>query len=43
MVDELKLTQEFIAEMLGTRRSGVSEAAMMLIDADGPWNVVMEP
>src|SRR5882762_6454409 len=28
--DELKLTQEFIAEMLGTRRSGVSEAAMML-------------
>jgi CRP-like cAMP-binding protein len=28
--DELKLTQEFIAEMLGSRRSGVSEAAMML-------------
>jgi CRP-like cAMP-binding protein len=28
--DELKLTQEFIAEMLGTRRSGVSEAATML-------------
>lgn len=28
--DELKLTQEFIAEMLGTRRSGVSEAAMIL-------------
>ena len=28
--DELRLTQEFIAEMLGTRRSGVSEAAMML-------------
>jgi len=28
--DELKLTQEFIAEMLGTRRSGVSEAAMLL-------------
>lgn len=31
--DELKLTQEFIAEMLGTRRSGVSEAAMMLQEA----------
>jgi CRP-like cAMP-binding protein len=28
--NELKLTQEFIAEMLGTRRSGVSEAAMLL-------------
>jgi CRP-like cAMP-binding protein len=28
--DELRLTQEFIAEMLGTRRSGVSEAATML-------------
>jgi CRP-like cAMP-binding protein len=28
--DELKLTQEFIAEMLGTRRSGVSEAAVIL-------------
>jgi hypothetical protein len=33
VVDELKLTQEFIAEMLGTRRSGVSEAAMMLQEA----------
>jgi CRP-like cAMP-binding protein len=30
--DELKLTQEFIAEMLGTRRSGVSEAAVILQD-----------
>jgi len=28
--DELKLTQEFIAEMLGTRRAGVSEAASIL-------------
>jgi CRP-like cAMP-binding protein len=28
--DELRLTQEFIAEMLGTRRAGVSEAATML-------------
>lgn len=28
--DELKLTQEFIAEMLGTRRSGVGEAAVIL-------------
>ena len=28
--DELKLTQEFIAQMLGTRRSGVSEAAILL-------------
>ncbi len=28
--DELDLTQEFIAEMLGTRRAGVSEAATML-------------
>jgi CRP-like cAMP-binding protein len=28
--DELKLTQEFIAEMLGTRRAGVSEAAGIL-------------
>jgi CRP-like cAMP-binding protein len=28
--DELKLTQEFIAEMLGTRRSGVSESAVIL-------------
>ncbi len=28
--NELRLTQEFIAEMLGTRRSGVSEAAMLL-------------
>jgi CRP-like cAMP-binding protein len=28
--DELILTQEFIAEMLGTRRAGVSEAATML-------------
>jgi len=32
--DELKLTQEFIAEMLGSRRSGVSEAAMMLQGAE---------
>lgn len=31
--DELKLTQEFIAEMLGTRRSGVSEASIMLQEA----------
>lgn len=31
--DELKLTQEFIAEMLGTRRSGVSEAAVILQEA----------
>jgi CRP-like cAMP-binding protein len=28
--DELGLTQEFIAQMLGTRRSGVSEAAILL-------------
>lgn len=28
--DELKMTQEFIAEMLGTRRAGVSEAASIL-------------
>ena len=28
--DELELTQEFIAQMLGTRRSGVSEAAILL-------------
>jgi Mn-dependent DtxR family transcriptional regulator len=28
--DELRLTQEFIAEMLGTRRAGVSEAASIL-------------
>jgi CRP-like cAMP-binding protein len=28
--DELRLTQEFIAEMLGTRRAGVSEAAGIL-------------
>lgn len=28
--DELGLTQEFIAQMLGTRRSGVSEAAIVL-------------
>lgn len=28
--DELVLTQEFIAEMLGTRRAGVSEAASIL-------------
>ena len=28
--DELKLTQEFIAQMLGIRRSGVSEAAIVL-------------
>jgi len=28
--DELYLTQEFIAQMLGTRRSGVSEAAILL-------------
>jgi CRP-like cAMP-binding protein len=28
--DELKLTQEFISQMLGIRRSGVSEAAILL-------------
>jgi CRP-like cAMP-binding protein len=28
--DEIKLTQEFISQMLGTRRSGVSEAAIGL-------------
>jgi len=28
--NELRLTQEFIAQMLGTRRSGVSEAAIQL-------------
>jgi CRP-like cAMP-binding protein len=28
--DELKLTQEFISQMLGIRRSGVSEAAKLL-------------
>jgi CRP-like cAMP-binding protein len=28
--DELRLTQEFIGQMLGTRRSGVSEAAVLL-------------
>lgn len=28
--NELKLTQEFIAQMLGIRRSGVSEAAIVL-------------
>jgi len=28
--DELYLTQEFVAQMLGTRRSGVSEAAILL-------------
>lgn len=28
--DELRLTQEFIAQMLGTRRSGVSESAVHL-------------
>jgi CRP-like cAMP-binding protein len=28
--DELRLTQEFIAQMLGIRRSGVSEAAVVL-------------
>jgi CRP-like cAMP-binding protein len=32
--DELKLTQEFIAEMLGTRRATVSVAAMVL-QSDG--------
>lgn len=31
--DELRLTQEFIAEMLGTRRAGVSEAAIILQNA----------
>lgn len=31
--DELKLTQEFIAEKLGTRRAGVSEAASILQSA----------
>jgi CRP-like cAMP-binding protein len=31
--DELPLTQEFIAHMLGTRRAGVSEAASLLQDA----------
>jgi CRP-like cAMP-binding protein len=30
---EIRLTQEFIAEMLGTRRSGVSEAAIALQSA----------
>jgi CRP-like cAMP-binding protein len=30
--NELALTQEFIAEMLGTRRSGVTEAAIILQD-----------
>jgi CRP-like cAMP-binding protein len=30
--DELKLTQEFIGEMLGTRRSGVNESAVLLQD-----------
>ena len=28
--DELKLTQEFIAQMLGIRRCGVSQAAIVL-------------
>lgn len=28
--NELRLTQEFIAQMLGIRRSGVSEAAIIL-------------
>jgi CRP-like cAMP-binding protein len=32
--DEIRLTQEFIAEMLGTRRSGVSEAAIALQSAN---------
>jgi CRP-like cAMP-binding protein len=32
MTGELKLTQEFIAMMLGTRRAGVSEAAGLLKD-----------
>jgi CRP-like cAMP-binding protein len=31
--DELRLTQEFIAQMLGTRRAGVSEAAIVLQSA----------
>jgi CRP-like cAMP-binding protein len=31
--DELPLTQEFIAHMLGTRRAGISQAASMLQDA----------
>jgi CRP-like cAMP-binding protein len=31
--DELPLTQEFIAHMLGTRRAGVSEAASLLQEA----------
>ncbi len=31
--DELRLTQEFIAQMLGIRRSGVSEAAVVLQNA----------
>jgi CRP-like cAMP-binding protein len=31
--NELKLTQEFIAEMLGTRRQGVTEAANLLREA----------
>jgi CRP-like cAMP-binding protein len=32
-VDELRLTQEFLAQMLGTRRSRVSEAAIILESA----------
>jgi CRP-like cAMP-binding protein len=32
--DELRLTQEFIAQMLGTRRSRVSEAATILQEQD---------